>query len=140
MKNILLVLIPTFTAYAGFIGAIVYNIVKRPKYYGIQIVVFTALIVALTILEFPIYTDMIEQDTTTVIAEYVEFQSGNTLPCTRKAYFKTGENTRFFVYVPTWTRDIAKMEIGETYEIEYFLNSCVIKSYKLIEQNSAHDM
>ncbi len=133
MKNILLVLIPTFAAYAGFIGAIVYDIVKRPKYYGIQIVVFTALIVALTILEFPIYKDMVERDSTTVIAEYVEFQTSSTLPCTRKAYFKTGENIRFFVYVPTWTRDIAKMEVGRTYEIEYFRNSRVIKSYRLIE-------
>lgn len=133
MKNILLVLIPTFTAYAGFIGAIVYNIVKRPKYYGIQIVLFTVLIVALTILEIPIYKDMVERDSTTVIAEYVEFQSSSSLTCTRKTYFKTDENIRFYVYVPTWTRDIEKMEIGKTYEIEYFLNSRVIKSYRLIE-------
>lgn len=133
MKNILLVLIPAFTAYAGFIGAIVYDIVKRPKHYGIQIVLFTVLIVALTILEIPIYKDMVERDSTTEIAEYVEFQSSSSLSCTRKAYFKTGENIRFFVYVPTWTRDIEKMEIGQTYEIEYFPNSRVMKSYRLVE-------
>ena len=88
---------------------------------------------ALTILEIPIYKDMVERDSTTVIAEYVEFQSSSSLPCTRKAYFKTDENIRFYVYVPTWTRNIAKMEIGQTYEIEYFLNSRVMKSYRLVE-------
>lgn len=132
MKNILLVLIPTFTAYAGFIGAIVYEIHKRPKYFGFKIIVFAGLIVALTIFEIPTYKDMIEKDTTTVIAEYVEFQTSSTLPCTRKAYFKS-ENGKFYVYVPTWTRDIAKMEVGRTYEIEYFCNSRVIKAYRPIE-------
>ena len=132
MKNILLVLIPTFTAYAGFIGAVLYEIIKRPKYFGFKIIVFTGLIAALTILEIPTYKDIIEKDTTTEIAEYVEFQTSSTLPCTRKAYFKN-EDGKFYVYVPIWTRDIAKMEVGKTYEIEYFCNSRVIKAYRLIE-------
>ena len=132
MTNILLVLIPTFIAYAGFISAIVHEIVERPKYFWLKIIIFPVLIVTLTILESPIYKDLIEKDTTTVIAEYVEFQSSNSLPCTRKAYFKS-ENGRFHVYVPVFTRDIAKMEVGKTYEIEYFRNSHIIKAYRLIE-------
>ena len=132
MKNILLVLIPTFIAYAGFIGAIVYEIVKRPKYFWLRIILFAGLIVVLSIFEIPTYKDIIEKDTTTVIAEYVEFQTSSTLPCTRKAFFK-GENGEFHVYVPIFTRDIAKLEAGKTYEIKYFCNSHVIKEYKLIE-------
>lgn len=54
------------------------------------------------------------------------------LLCTRKAYFE-GETGRFYVYVPVFTRDIAKLEVGKTYEIEYFCNSHVIKEYKLLE-------
>ena len=132
MKNILLVLIPSFTAYAGGIGAMVYEIIKKPKYWGWKTIFFAGLIVALLIFDIPIYQDMIEQNTNTVIAEYVKFQSSNTLPCTRKAYFE-GENGRYYVYVPVFTRDIAKLEVGKTYEIEYFRNSHVIKEYKLLE-------
>lgn len=132
MKNILLVLIPSFTTYAGSIGALVYLIIKKPKYFWLKTVVFACLIVILLILDFPIYKDMIEEKTNTVIAEYVEFQSSNTLPCTRKAYFK-GTSGRFHVYVPIFTRDIAKLEAGKTYEVEYFFNSHVIKEYKLLE-------
>lgn len=132
MKNILLVLIPSFTTYAGFIGAVAYEIIKKPKYFGLKIFVFVCLIVTLLIIDIPIYKDMIGKNTNTVIAEYVEFQSSNTSPCTRKAYFK-GENGRFHVYVPIFTRDIAKLEVGKTYEIEYFCNSHVIKEYKLLE-------
>ena len=134
MKNILYVLIPSFIAYAGFIGAIVSEIIKKNKYFRLKIVVFFSLIVALLIFDFPIYKDMIDKNTNTVIAEYVQFQSSNTLPCTRKAFFKS-ENGEFYVYVPIFTRDIAKIEIGKTYEVEYFCNSRVIKEYNLIEQH-----
>ena len=131
MKNILLVLIPVFIAYAGLIGAMLYEIIKRPKCFGIRAIVFAGLIVTLSILEIPLYRDMIEKGTKTVVAEYVEFQS-NSLPGTRKAYFK-GNNGRFHVYVPIYTRDIAKLEVGKTYEVEYFCYSQVIKEYKLLE-------
>ena len=132
MKNIFLVLIPSFIAYAGFIGVILYEIIKKPKYFLLKIVVFLGLIVALLIFDIPIYKDMVEKSTNTVTAEYVEFQASNTLPCTRKAFFR-GDGGQIYVYVPIFTRDIAKMEIGKTYEIEYFCNSHVIKEYKLFE-------
>lgn len=132
MKNIWIVLIPSFTAYVGFICAIIGEILKRPKIRWLNIVIFSALIIALFVFDMPIYKDMVEKDTAIVTAEYIEFQTGSTLPCTRKAYFKS-KSSRFYVYVPTWTRDIAKMEVGKTYEIEFFRNSNVIKEYRLIE-------
>jgi hypothetical protein len=109
-----------------------YEIIKRPKCFGIRAIVFAGLIVTLSILEIPLYRDMIEKGTKTVVAEYVEFQSSNTDPGTYKAYFK-GNHGRFHVYVPIYTRDIAKLEVGKTYEVEYFCYSQVIKEYKLLE-------
>ncbi len=132
MKNILLVLIPTFFSYIVAIGVIIYEVIKKPKYYGFKIVFFAGLIVTLSILDIPLYKDMLEKGTKTVVAEYVEFQSSNTEPGTYKAYFK-GNNGRFHVYVPIYTRDITKLEVGKTYEVEYFCYSQVIKEYKLLE-------
>ena len=37
------------------------------------------------------------------------------------------------MYVSMFTRDVTKLESGKTYEVEYFCNSYVIKSYKMIE-------
>lgn len=132
MKNILLVLIPSFVAYACSIGVIIYEIIKKSNYHWLKIIIFIGIMVFLTISDVPCYKDIAEQDTHTVIAEYVEFQASSTLPCTRKAFFES-ENGRLYVYVPIFTRDISKMAEGRTYEIEYFCNSYVIKNFKLIE-------
>lgn len=132
MKNILLVLIPSFIICAGFIGAIVYESIKRPNYYGVKIIVFVGCILFLLISDIPCYKDIAENNVNTITAEYVEFQHGSILLCTRKAFFE-GSAGRFHVYIPTFTRDIAKMEVGRTYEIKYFYNSHVIKEYRLIE-------
>ena len=132
MKNILLVLIPVFTAYAGAIIATVYEIVTHSKYFRLRIILFAGLVVALSIFQIPTYKDMIEKDTTTVTAEYVKFQSSNTPAGTRKVFFENG-NDQFSVYVPTFARIVGKLEVGRTYEIEYFNNSRIVKEYRLIE-------
>jgi len=132
MKNILLVLMPSFIVCACATGAIIYEFIKKPDYYWLKIIVFAGIIAFLIIFDIPRYKDVFEKETRRVVAEYVEFQASNTLTCTRKAFFK-GEDGQFHVYVPVFTRDIAKMEIGKIYEIEYFCNSSVIKEYKLLE-------
>lgn len=132
MKNIIIVLIPSFIAYIGCIGAIVYESIKKSNYQLLKICVFVGILLFLLITDIPCYKDVFEKNTTTVTAEYVEFQASNTLPCTRKAFFKS-ETGQFFVYVPIFTRDIAKMEVGKTYEITYFNNSHIIKEFRLIE-------
>ena len=129
MKNIWLVLIPSLIAYIVCVSAIVYEIIKKPAYQLIKICVFVGVLIFLIITDIPCYKDMAENTTTTVIAEYVEFQSSNTLPGTRKVFFEN-EDGEFFAYFPTFTRDIAKMEVGQTYEIEYFQNTHIIKSYR----------
>lgn len=133
MKNILLVLIPSFIAYACAIGAIVYEFIKKSNYHWLKIIFFAGIMLFLVISDIPCYKDISEKETKKVVAEYVKFQSSNTLPCTRKAFFKS-EGDQIYVYVPIFTHDIAKMEIGKTYQVEYFCNSHVIKEYKLLEQ------
>ena len=132
MKNIFLVLIPSLVAYAGCVGSIVYASIKRDNYQLIKICVFAAVLVFLIVTDIPCYKDISKRETTTVTAEYVKFQSSSTLPCTRKAFFRN-QTGQIYVYVPIFTRDIAKMEVGKTYEIEYFNNSHIIKEYKLLE-------
>ena len=132
MKNILLVLIPSFIVYACSIGAVIYGFVKKPDHHWLKIFVFIGILVVMLITDIPCYKDIYKNSTNIVTAEYVEFQSSNTLPCTRKAFFKSASD-KFYVYVPIFTRDIAKLEIGRTYEIEYFSYSRVIKGYRLIE-------
>ena len=132
MKNILLVLVPTFLAYAGFIGAIVCEIIKKPKYFVLKTISFVGCIVLLSVFAFPLYKDMARKTTYTVEAEYVDYQASNTIPGSFKAYFE-GDAGRFHVYIPVYTRDITKLEAGKTYEIEYFRQSRIIKEYKLIE-------
>ena len=52
---------------------------------------------------------------------------------TRKVLFvKDGRTIELFV--PGYARDVAKLQEGQIYEIEYFDNSKVVKSYELIEQ------
>ncbi|MBQ9735221.1 MAG: hypothetical protein IJV96_00360 [Clostridia bacterium] len=132
MKNIFLVFSVTFVCYAVFIGIIVHDVIKKPKFYVLRILFLIGLIVLLTILEIPIYKDMFLQKTHTVVAEYVSYQSSNTLPATQKAFFE-GEGGRLYVYIPIYTRDITNLEAGKVYEVEYFYNSHIIKEYKLLE-------
>lgn len=132
MKTILLVLIPSFIGYACSIGAVIYQIVKKPNYFGLKIFIFVGILVFLFVSDMPCYRDLSEKNTNIVTAEYIKFQSSNTLPCTRKAFFRS-ETGRFYVYIPIFTRDISKLESGKTYEIEYFNNSHIIKEFRLIE-------
>ena len=132
MKNIILVLIPSFITYIVCVGAIVYEIIKKPNYQLIKICVFVGVLLFMLITDIPCYKDVFEKNTTTVTAEYVKFQSSNTLPGTRKVFFENG-NDQFSVYVPTFARIVGKLEVGRTYEIEYFNNSRIVKEYRLIE-------
>ena len=132
MRNLWLVLIPSIFIYLCLIGPLVYHIVKKPKYYLPKAIFFACALIFLIATDVPCYKDLCENETRTVEAEYVKFQTGSPVPYTRKAFFE-GEDGRIYVYVPTLTRDVAKMEMGKTYEVEYFCNSRVIKEYRLVE-------
>ncbi len=132
MRNVLLVLAPSFITCLIFIAIIFYEIIKKSKYHILRIVAFFCMIIYMIITDVPFYKDIIEQETQTVTAEYVKFQSSNTYPGTRKVFFDS-KSGQISMFVPSFTRDVAKLKAGETYEVEYFCNSYVIKSYKLVE-------
>lgn len=137
MKNIFLVLLPDLFCYVVSTCYIVYyvikKLIKKPAHYWLlKILMFVAMSTYLIIADIPFYMDIAEQKTNVVTAEYISFQATNTLPCTHKLHFD-GDNGAFSVYTSIFNRDPAKMDVGKTYEIEYYVNSNTIKSYKLIE-------
>ena len=132
MKHLWLILIPTFVVYAGGIFVIICDAVNKVNYRCLKSIFMVCLMAFIAISYTPHYKDISQKQTEKVVAEYVRFQSSSTLPATHKAFFEN-ESGKFSVYVPVYTRDIAKMEIGAVYEIEYFCNSHVIKEYKLLE-------
>ena len=86
----------------------------------------------LIVSDLPYYKDLTTKDTTVIVAEYVKFQSSNTLPGTRMLIFINEHGQEISLYIPTITRAVAKMETGRTYEVEFFNNSKVIKEYVLV--------
>ena len=78
------------------------------------------------------YKDIVQKETNTVVAKYIDYQSGNASPGTFKVHFE-GEEGVISIYVPVYTRDIIKMEEGKVYEVVYFCNSYVMKEFRLLE-------
>ena len=76
--------------------------------------------------------DLAKQETTEVIAVYVEYQTGNVHPGARRLFFEN-ENNEFNLLASVIKKEHVKMKVGKTYKIEYFDNSKVIKNYELIE-------
>ena len=114
------------------IGCIAYHIIKKPKYHLLKTLFFVCALVFLIATDIPCYKDLSENETRIVEAEYVKFQSGSELPCARKVFFED-ENGQHSFYVPSFTRDVAEMETGKTYEVEYFYNSRIIKEYRVVK-------
>ncbi|MBP3576090.1 MAG: hypothetical protein J6J55_06290 [Paludibacteraceae bacterium] len=132
MSNIWLALIPTFFVIVVGIGVIIYHAMCKPDYHILKIIAFMCMIIAMLVFNIPYFRDMSEGETTVVVAEYVDFQSSSTRIGARKVFFI--ENGRQFeLFVPALGRYAAKLQEGTVYEIEYFNNSKLIKSYKLIE-------
>lgn len=132
MINIVLLLLITIVAHSGFIGTIIYQFARKPDYYVLKILFCMVCIIFLFVYDLPYLRDIVEQETTVTVVEYIDFQSSNTRPGSRKLFFEN-KNGRISLVTPTITRTVAQLEPGKTYEIEYFNHSKVIKSYKLIE-------
>lgn len=131
MKNIWLLLFITGIAYVGFIGTILYECLKKVDGSIIKVIFCTICIVVLLVFDFPYIQDLTKQETTIITAEYVNYQPSNTRPGTRKLFFQTADG-RISLLIPTVTRAVSELEPGKIYEIEFFNNCRVIKSYKLI--------
>lgn len=132
MTNIWLLLAISIVAYIIIIGFIIFNFIKKGKWYIIINLCMCLMLAWLIVSDYPYYKDLTAKETTVIVAEYVKFQSSNTRPGTRMLVFVNENGQKFSLYIPTVTRAVAKMEIGKTYEIEYFNNSKVIKEYILV--------
>ena len=84
------------------------------------------------IFSIPYFQDLTENKTTVVVAEYKCFEHNSKVGTRKVLFVKDGRTIELFV--PGYTRDVAKLQEGQIYEIEYFDNSKVVKSYELIEQ------
>ena len=115
-----------------FVGVIIYHIICKPDYHILKTIAFVCMIIVMLFFDIPYFQDMAEGETTVVIAKYVDFQSSNTRVGTRKVFF-VKDGRQFELFVPGLARDVAKLQEGKVYEIEYFNNSQLIKSYRLIE-------
>ena len=58
--------------------------------------------------------DLAKQETTEVIAVYVEYQTGNVHPGARRLFFEN-ENNEFNLLAPVISKEHVKMEVGKTY-------------------------
>ena len=132
MGNIWLALIPTFFVFVVSVGVIIYEFICKADYYIIKIIAFICVVIIMITLNLPYFCYMAKNETTVVVAEYNGFEHISMVG-TRKVRF-TENNSVLELFVPGYSQDVAKLQEGKTYEIEYFNNSKLIKSYRLIEQ------
>ena len=131
MSNIWLALIPTFFVFVVSIGVIIYQFIFKSDYYILKIIAFVCVMVAMFIFSAPYFQDMVGNETTVVVAEYNGFEQNSKVGTRKVRFVENGKVLELFV--PGYARDVAKLQDGQTYEIEYFNNSKVIKSYKPID-------
>jgi hypothetical protein len=112
-------------------AAVIFFIKKEEHYILINLIII-AIVVFSLISDIPYMKDLAKQETTEVIAVYVEYQTGNVHPGARRLFFENEED-EFNLLAPVITKDCVKMKVGKKYKIEYFNNSRVIKNYELIE-------
>lgn len=132
MKNIWYIFGTIVVASVVLLTAAVIIFIKKEKCYILIDLILIATVVFCLILDIPYMKDLAKQETTEVIAVYVEYQTGNVHPGARRLFFEN-ENNEFNLLAPVITKEHVKMEVGKTYKIEYFDNSKVIKDYELIE-------
>ena len=132
MKNIWYVFGTIVIASVVLLTAAVIIFVKKEKYYILIDLILIVTVVFCLISDIPYMKDLAKQETTEVIAVYVEYQTGNVHPGARRLFFEN-ENNEFNLLASVITKEHVKMKVGKTYKIEYFDNSKVIKNYELIE-------
>ena len=132
MGNIWIALIPAIFAIIVFVGAITYYLIKKPNYYIPKAIVILCLILVMLYFYIPYFKDLADGQTTVVVARYDEFHR-NSAAGTRKVIFYENEQ-RMELLVPGYSGMVGELQEDEVYEIEYFNNSKIIKTYRLIEQ------
>lgn len=132
MNNLWTLLGITIFVVVVSIGFVIYAFVTKTDYYILKSLFIIGLAIFFIITDIPYMKDVIEQETTTIIAEYHHFQPSNTPPGTRKLLFES-QDGELWLLATTISRTVAYMEEGKTYEIEYYNNSKVIKEYREVK-------
>ena len=131
MKNIWYIFVTVGIMSIVLLTAAVIFFIKKEKHYILINLIIIATVVFCLISDIPYMKDLAKQETTEVIAVYVEYRTGNH-PGAWRLIFENEED-EFNLLAPVITKDCVKMKVGKTYKIEYFDNSRVIKNYELIE-------
>jgi hypothetical protein len=113
-----------------FIALIIYEFIRPGDEHAIKIIVFSLFVVLWPVFYMPYFQDAIEQETTTIIVEYVHHNKGH-LPVHK--YVFVGDMGKIELFAPKSTFPVTNLELGKSYEIEYYKHSKLIKEYKLIE-------
>ena len=111
-------------------GVIIYELKTKKKEYIIKTIFCLICIVFFIVISIPHLQDVIEQKTTIVIADYVRYEPA--AKGSQRLYFISNSG-EFSLEAPRVTRPVANLKEGKTYEIEYYNNTKIIKSYRLIE-------
>lgn len=106
--------------------------IRKDKYYIISEIIIIAMWIFFIVESVPYIKDITKQETTEIIAVYVEYQKGSVDPGAWRLIFEN-ESETYKIISPIITKIHVKMEVGKTYKIEYFDNSKIIKDYTLIE-------
>lgn len=115
----------------GSIAIIIYLCIKKEKYWFISMLFVAFIAIGCFIGNIPYIKDFIEQETTTVVAEFTDFSRPSTKSTKHILYFET-EDGELILEAPVGARMPIALKEGKIYEIEYYNNSKVIKEYKRI--------
>lgn len=132
MKNIWYIFGTVVVSSVVLLTAAVIIFIKKEKYYILIDLIIVATVFFCLISDIPYMKDIAKNETTEVIAVYVEYQTGNVHPGARRLFFQNKDD-KFNLLAPIVTKECVKMDIGKTYKIEYFENSKVIKNFELVE-------
>ena len=110
MNNLWTLLGITIFVVVVSIGFVIYAFVTKTDYYILKSLFIIGLAIFFTITDIPYMEDVIEQETTTIIAEYHHFQPSNTRPGTRTLFFES-QNGELRLLATTISRTVAYMEV-----------------------------
>lgn len=102
---------------------------KKGNHYVVETIFLIFFALGVAVVGFPYFQDLCEQETSTIVGEYVKHDSGRL----SQWIYISSEEGEIELQRSVVIRPVAHFEKGKTYEIEYFNNSKVIKEYKLIE-------
>ena len=132
MKNLWLASLPYFIVYGLMLLVTILEFTTNGKQ-KVFCTLFCIFIIAFMFFymdHIVLVQDLIEKDTNVIVGEYVKYGRGAV--ASFRVYIECDGKT-YFVHAPAYARIVVDLEEGKTYEIEYFVNSRVIKEFKLIE-------